>query len=73
MQDCNACYCIAIVHLINKPEDASGAVKAAEDWAKAHAVPEVQQWLADSASDGCADDCVDMIGFVKWGFTYAFR
>ena len=48
-------------------------MEAAQTWAKEHAVAEVQQWLADSASDGSADDCVDLIGFVKWGFTYAFR
>lgn len=73
LQDCNACYCIAIAHLINHPQDAAGAVHAAEQWAEQHAVGEAQQWLQDSAKPGQANDCLHMIGFVKWGFTYAFR
>ena len=73
LQDCNACYCIAIAHLINNPGDAQGAVKEAEDWAKEHATEEVQEWLTASSESGCDSDCLDQIGFVKWRFTYAFR
>lgn len=73
MQDCNACYCSAIAHLIRHPGDAPGAVKAAETWASQGAVTEVQEWLADSAQPGADSDCQKLIGFVKWGFTYAFR
>lgn len=73
MQDCNACYCIAIVHLIKHPGDAAGAVEAAEAWASKSAVTEVQDWLADSERPGADFDCPETIGFVKWGFTYAFR
>ncbi|KAL3141635.1 hypothetical protein ABBQ32_004868 [Trebouxia sp. C0010 RCD-2024] len=72
-QDCNACYCSAIAHLIRHPGDAPGAVKAAETWASQGAVTEVQEWLADSAQPGADSDCQKLIGFVKWGFTYAFR
>ena len=72
LQDCNACYCIAIAHLINNPGDAQGAVKEAEDWAKEHATEEVQEWLTASSEPGCDSDCLDQIVFVKWGFTYAF-
>ncbi|DBA80145.1 TPA: hypothetical protein ACH3X2_007620 [Trebouxia sp. C0005] len=71
--DCNACYCIAIAHLINNPGDAQGSVKEAEDWATAHATEEVNEWLTASSQHGCDSDCLDLIGFVKWGFTYAFR
>ena len=73
LQDCNACYCIAIAHLINHPGDASGALREAEGWATAHATAEVQEWLADSSGPGLDTDCLTLIGFVKWGFTYAFR
>lgn len=73
MQDCNACYCIAIAHLIKHPGDAPGAVKAALAWASSSAVTEVQDWLTDSEQPGADSDCQEMIGFVKWGFTYAFR
>jgi len=48
-------------------------VKEAEDWAKEHATEEVQEWLTASSESGCDSDCLDEIGFVKWGFTYAFR
>ncbi len=58
---------------MNHPGDGPGAVREAEVWAKAHAVAEVQQWLADSAKPGHESDCVDLIGFIKWGFIYAFR
>lgn len=61
------------MHLINHPGDAAGAVKAAEAWASKNAVKEVQDWLADSEQPGADSDCQEMIGFVKWGFTYAFR
>ena len=73
LQDCNACYCIAIAHLINHPGDANGALREAEGWAAAHATPEVQEWLAYSSGPGLDTDCLTLIGFVKWGFTYAFR
>lgn len=73
MQDCNACYCIAIAHLIKHPGDASGAMTAAKSWASKHATTDVQDWLADSEKPGADSDCQQLIGFVKWGFTYAFR
>ena len=58
---------------INHPGDAAGAVKAAQAWASSNAVIEVQDWLTDSEQPGADSDCQKMIGFVKWGFTYAFR
>ena len=73
MQDCNACYCIAIAYLIKHPGDTSGAMKAAQAWASSNAVTEVQDWLTDSEQPGADSDCQEIIGFVKWGFTYAFR
>ena len=35
--DCSAAYCIAVAHLIARPGDAEGALKAAEAWAQEHA------------------------------------
>ena len=73
MQDCNACYCIAVAYLIKHAEDASGAVTAAKRWASTSANTDVQQWLEDSGKPGLDSDCQELIGFVNWGVMYAFR
>ena len=67
-----ACYAIAIAHLINNLGDRLGAFACAKTWADQHANAEIQQWLTDAA------DTVDIayapqIGFVRIGFTHAFR
>lgn len=73
MQDANAVYCIALKHLINHAHDAEGAVAAAEAWAAAHACVDIQSWMTESATPGPGPKCSANIGYVKWGFVYAFR
>lgn len=67
-----AAYGIAIAHLLNHPGDRQGAFGAAKTWAAAHADGEVQGWLADAAQ-GVSVPYEPMIGFVRIGFTHAFR
>lgn len=72
-QECAAAYCIAISHLINNPEDVSGAIRTATSWASREACREVTEWLHEANQD-CAqlDCCTYNIGFVKWVFILAF-
>ncbi|KXZ55562.1 hypothetical protein GPECTOR_2g1111 [Gonium pectorale] len=72
-QHANAVYCIAIKHLIARPGDAEGAVEAAHAWAGAHACAEVRDWLKEALGDAQGPAANRMIGFVRYGFFYAFR
>ena len=72
-QDATAAYCIAIAWLINRSDDAGGAVTAAEGWASQSADEEVQGWLREAAEPGDGPSCLHMIGFVRWGFVHSFR
>lgn len=67
-----AAYAIAIAHLLNQLGDRQGAFAAANGWAAAHADVEVQSWLADAAQ-GVVVPYEPQIGFVRIGFTHAFR
>jgi len=71
-----AAYVIAIAHLINHRDaqggDRQGAFDAALHWATSHANSEVQAWLDDAAA-GRAVPYEPQIGFVRIGFTHAFR
>lgn len=67
-----AVYTIAIAHLLNHLGDRQGAFVAAETWAMAHADAEVRGWLAD-AEQGVVVPYEPQIGFVRIGFTHAFR
>lgn len=67
-----ACYSIAIAHLINHIGDRTGAFEAAAQWASVNANTEVQSWLAD-AKKNVKVPYTPMIGFVRIGFTHAFR
>lgn len=67
-----ACYSMAIAHLMNHRGDRTGAFAAAHQWALAHANAEVQGWLADAAAHK-AVSYTPQIGFVRIGFTHAFR
>lgn len=67
-----AAYAIAIAHLINHQGDRAGAVTAAVAWATANANGEVQGWLAE-AQQGVNVPYEPQIGFVRIGFTHAFR
>jgi ADP-ribosylglycohydrolase len=71
-QHSSAVYCIAIRHLILNPKDNIGAFRAAMEWAKALGNREVQGWLA-SADRNQDVGYSPSIGFVKYGFTHAFR
>lgn len=67
-----ACYTIAIAHLVNHLGDRAGAFAQAVAWANQHANAEVQSWLADAA-ENVHVPYEPQIGFVRIGFTHAFR
>lgn len=67
-----ACYSLAIAHLMQHLGDRQGAFAAAQGWAWANANDEVQQWLTD-AQQNVAIPYTPQIGFVRIGFTHAFR
>lgn len=67
-----ACYSIAIAHLLNHLGDRQGALAAAQQWASANANTEVQGWLAEAAQNRIVP-YTPQIGFVRIGFTHAFR
>ena len=67
-----ACYVIAIGHLFNHLGDRQGAFTAARAWAMEHASVEIVNWLAD-AKDNVNVGYGPQIGFVRFGFTHAFR
>ena len=67
-----ACYSIAIAHLLNHLGDRQGAMAAAQEWASGNANAEVQGWLADAVQNRPVA-YTPQIGFVRIGFTHAFR
>ena len=67
-----ACYTIAIAHLLQHLGDRDGAFAQAVHWANEHASSEVQSWLAD-AQNNVHVPYEPQIGFVRIGFTHAFR
>lgn len=67
-----ACYSVAIAHLLNHLGDRQGALAAAQQWANGNANAEVQGWLADAAQNRPVA-YTPQIGFVRIGFTHAFR
>ncbi|KAG2491875.1 hypothetical protein HYH03_009827 [Edaphochlamys debaryana] len=69
----NAIYCIAVKHLIASPGNAEAAIKAACAWANAHACAEVAGWLKEALGDAAGPPANRLIGFVRYGFFYAFR
>ena len=72
-QQANAIYCIAIKSLIRRPGDAEAAIQAAKRWASSHACEEVRGWLRDALGTAPGPAANRMIGFVRYGFFYAFR
>lgn len=68
----SAVYCVAIRHLVLHEADASGALEAAGRWAAQLGNPEVLEWL-DGARENRDVGYAPQIGFVKYGFTHAFR
>ena len=71
-QHSSAVYCIAIRHLILNAKDSMGAFQVAVEWSEALGNREVQGWLA-SADQNRDVGYSPSIGFVKYGFTHAFR
>lgn len=67
-----ACYAIAIAHLMNHLGDRQGAFAVAQAWAQANANDEVRSWLTD-AEQNRLTPYTPQIGFVRIGFTHAFR
>ena len=67
-----AVYCAAIRHLMHNPKDAEGAFEIALDWSRNLGNKEIQAWL--SSADRNEDvGYWPRSGFVKYGFTHAFR
>ncbi|EFJ49525.1 hypothetical protein VOLCADRAFT_89811 [Volvox carteri f. nagariensis] len=69
----NAIYCVAIKHLIAHPGDAEGALEVAAKWARACACAEVAGWLREAMGSAAGPAANRLIGFVRYGFFYAFR
>lgn len=71
-QDANACYSIALAHLIQNPGDAEGALEVAGGWVQQAACPAVQQWWREAAEAQTAPPCWEQGGWVRWAFVLAF-
>lgn len=70
--DACVAYVLAVAALVRAPGDAPRALDHARGWADAHACEEVQAWL-DDADDGTLVPYTPQDGFVRIGFTHAFR
>lgn len=70
--DAVAAYVLAIGHLVREPGDRDGAWSRAKAWAVRGACEEVRAWM-DAAERDEVTDYQRQIGFVKHGFTEAFR
>eukprot|EP00026_Physarum_polycephalum_P012653 Phypoly_transcript_12979.p1 GENE.Phypoly_transcript_12979~~Phypoly_transcript_12979.p1 ORF type:complete len:284 (+),score=30.80 Phypoly_transcript_12979:151-1002(+) len=71
--DAVACYAIAIAHLLNNPGDNRGAFAVAKSWLTSdNKDSEVCAWLTD-AEGSEPIECYPNAGFIKIGFTLAFR
>jgi len=71
-QHAAAVYCLAIRHLMNNPGDSKGAFRTAEEWADKLENFEARHWLSQAA-EGEDVGYSPHIGFVRYGFTHAFR
>lgn len=67
--DASACYAVAVARLLRQQGDSCAAYRAASDRVTN---PEVRGWLLD-AWHGRLGDVRVQEGFVRWGFTLAFR
>ncbi len=70
--DAVAAYTIAIAHLVRVPGDRVTAWERARVWAERVAGDEVRRWL-DAAARDEAPPFLESVGFVRHGFTEAFR
>lgn len=71
-QYATAAYAIAISHLVQHPGDSDGAIDEAESVLTESGAEEVSGWLADSLA-GVNPGYYPQAGFVRYGFTQAFR
>lgn len=78
-QDANAAFCVALAHLLRRPQDNAGAVTAARSVVKDACVAswlEFSRVLAPSAAAAdfsvYARDCCQNVGHVKHAFVLAF-
>lgn len=69
--DATIAYALAVASLV-RDGDAERAVHVASAWAFEHACDEVRGWL-EEARAGVDVDYAPQIGFVRIGFTHAFR
>jgi ADP-ribosyl-[dinitrogen reductase] hydrolase len=70
--DAEACYAIAIGHLVEHLGDREGAFARAEAWADESAVDEVRDWLRE-AKEGVEVPFQPLDGFARISFTHAFK
>ncbi|MCF7929180.1 MAG: ADP-ribosylglycohydrolase family protein [Spirochaetales bacterium] len=68
----SALYSLAIRHLMHRPQDGRGAFDLARKVARKTANEEVRGWLEDARA-GRDPGYYPQAGFVKYGFTHAFR
>ncbi len=70
--DAACAYVLAIASLVRTPGDVAQALEEATSWAAAHAGEEVKTWL-DEAAREVRVPYTPLDGFVRIGFTHAFR
>ena len=67
-----ACYAIAISELMRNRRNRSAAFQTAASWAESNANDEVREWL-DDAERNRQTPYHPQVGFIRIGFTHAFR
>ena len=67
----NACYVLAISHLINHPGDNNGAFASARNYADTQGNDDIKGWFSFIDSGDCMPGTPTM-GWAKIGFTHAF-
>ena len=71
-QFANAAYVVAVRRLVLNPRDAEGAFNAAKAALSDDSAAEVRSWI-EEAEQGSGPAYHPMAGFVRIGFTHAFR
>jgi len=69
---CSACPRSAISALIRNRQNRSAAFQVAASWAESNANDEVREWL-DDAEHNRQTPYHPLVGFIRIGFTHAFR
>lgn len=70
IQHANACYVLAICHLINYPGDNTGAFQAARNYAHEQGDEDIRDWFSFIASEAEMPG-VPQTGWAKIAFTHA--